>query len=114
MVANASENKSALGQFLTPEPTAEFMASMVGQRRSSFRILDAGAGRGALSAALVRHLCAQPQAPSRIAITAYEVDSKIIGDLTRTLDRSREECQRAHIDFESQILQCDFIESIVP
>ena len=110
----SEERKSALGQFLTPVPVAEFMASMVGKGRSSFRILDAGAGRGALSAALVRHLCRQPQVPSRIAVTAYEVDSEITGDLTRALDNSREECERAHVDFESQIFECDFIESIAP
>jgi adenine-specific DNA-methyltransferase len=110
----SDEKKTTLGQFLTPAPVAEFMASMVGLRRSNFRILDAGAGRGALSAALVRHLCRQPRVPSRISVTAYEVDSEMIGDLTQTLDRSREECGRAHVDFQSRIFQSDFIESTVP
>lgn len=114
MVADALDRKTALGQFLTSTPVAELMASMVSKQRSNFRILDAGAGRGALVAALVHHLCQQPQVPSRIAVTAYEVDSEIIDDLTRTLNNSREECERAHVGFESQIFESDFIESVVP
>ncbi len=47
------EQQHELGQFLTPNPIAEFMASPFEIPRSEVHLLDAGAGAGALSAALV-------------------------------------------------------------
>ena len=42
-----------MGQFMTPAPVARFMASLFRSRRLSLRVLDAGAGVGSLSAAIV-------------------------------------------------------------
>ena len=47
------DKQHELGQFLTPNPVAEFMASLFDIPRSEVHLLDAGAGAGALSAALV-------------------------------------------------------------
>lgn len=49
-----------LGQFLTATPVAEFMASMFGRLPRTVRLLDAGAGAGALTAAFVSMCCRQP------------------------------------------------------
>ena len=69
------EKQHELGQFLTPNPVAELMASLFEIHRSEVRLLDAGAGAGALSAALVGRLCHEPRKPKRIFITAYEIDA---------------------------------------
>lgn len=47
------DQQHELGQFLTPHPVAEFLASLFEIPRSEVRMLAAGAGAGALSAALV-------------------------------------------------------------
>ena len=49
------DKQHELGQFLTPSPVVEFMASLFEIHRSEVRLLDAGAGAGALSAALILH-----------------------------------------------------------
>jgi 2-polyprenyl-3-methyl-5-hydroxy-6-metoxy-1,4-benzoquinol methylase len=46
-------SSTSWGQFLTPSPIAEFMASLFEIHRSEVHLLDAGAGAGALSAALI-------------------------------------------------------------
>jgi adenine-specific DNA-methyltransferase len=64
-----------LGQFFTPDSIADLMASMFGGRRQEVRLLDAGAGAGALTAATVRMLCKSEDRPAKIAVTAYEIDT---------------------------------------
>ena len=46
--------RSKLGQFMTPGNVAGFMASMFGDLPDEVRLLDAGAGMGALTAAFVQ------------------------------------------------------------
>ena len=48
------DQQHELGQFLTPNPVAEFMASLFELPRSEVHLPDARAGAGALSAALVK------------------------------------------------------------
>lgn len=54
--AKARTRQEELGQFLTAVPTADFMASMFGPLPSVVRLLDAGAGAGALTVAFVKML----------------------------------------------------------
>jgi adenine-specific DNA-methyltransferase len=78
------DKRHELGQFLTPNPVAEFMASLFEIHRSEVRMLDAGAGAGALSAALVGRLCREPRKPKSISISAYEIDPTQIEPLGAT------------------------------
>ncbi len=84
------DKQHELGQFLTPNPVAEFMASLFEIHRSEVRLLDAGAGAGALSAALVGRLCREPRKPKRISIMAYEIDAAQIEPLQARLDGYRQ------------------------
>ena len=61
--------RSEMGQFLTPAPAAELVASMFANRPSSLRVLDPGAGVGSLTAALVAHLIRQKLKPREIYVT---------------------------------------------
>ena len=47
------KRQAELGQFLTPGPVADFMASLFAPLPEAVRVLDAGAGAGALTAAFV-------------------------------------------------------------
>ena len=53
----ARKRQGEFGQFLTPAPVADFMASLFTPLPDKVRLLDAGAGAGALTSALVSRLC---------------------------------------------------------
>lgn len=112
--ADALDKQRELGQFLTPNPIAEFMASLFEIHRNEAHLLDAGAGAGALSAALVWRLCRNSQKPKRISITAYEIDAAQIEPLRARLDGCRRECERVGISFSATVLNEDFIAAAVP
>jgi adenine-specific DNA-methyltransferase len=103
-----------LGQFLTPKHIADFMAGLFHARCAKLDLLDAGAGDGALTAALVRRLRAVPCKPKIIAVTAYEVDGSLIEPLRQTLEQCQAECESGGIEFSSVIINDDFITSVVP
>jgi len=108
------EKQHELGQFLTPNPVAEFMASLFDVNRAEVHLLDAGAGAGALSAAFVRRLCHESRKPKRISITAYEIDAAQIQPLRAKLDACFLECEREGISFSATVLNEDFIAAAVP
>lgn len=101
--------KQALGQFMTPNWVADFMASLLAARRESLGLLDAGAGTGALTAAVIRRVCLSRAKPKGVSVTAYELDSALIDPLRNTMDACRLTCQRAGIDFHATVLNEDFI-----
>ena len=105
--------KAKMGQFLTPALVARLMASMLSPDRDEVRILDAGAGIGSLLAACVVELCRRPHRPSRIAVTAYEVDKQLASYLPAVFQLCREQCARVGIAFDGEVLAEDFISSTV-
>ena len=104
------ERRSDLGQFLTPEPLAGFMASMFGPLPSEVRLLDAGAGTGSLTEAFITRCCREPLAVRSIKATLYELDHAVLSDLLATLERCRHLCRGAGIDFTYFIRPTDFIQ----
>ena len=99
---------------MTPKPVAEFMASLFQERWREWNLLDAGAGAGALSAALVRRLCSERQRPSKITVTAYEIDPGLTGHLREAYEQCRTECARHKIEFTAKVFNEDFIKAAVP
>src|SRR5437016_8918535 len=83
--------KLRLGQFLTPEIIGSFMASLFEVHPAEIRLLYAGAGGGALTAAFVKRICISSPRPTRISVTAYEIDEAIVPELERTLRSCRVE-----------------------
>jgi len=80
--------QAALGQFMTPQPVAEFMAGRFdGADMHDVRLLDAGAGAGALSAAFARHWSTLSAGTGRLVIEAFELDPAMVAVLHRNLDR---------------------------
>src|SRR2546423_191100 len=105
--------KQELGQFLTPETIGSFMASLFEAHPAEIRLLDAGAGDGALTAAFVKRMCGCRLRPKRISVTAYELDEAIVDALERTLRSCRVECSRSGIEFSAELHSEDFIEAAV-
>ena len=105
------DQQKRLAQFLTPAPVADFMASLLELGSTEIRFLDAGAGDGALTAALVRRFCEKRQGVKTIAVVAYELDEHILSRLQQTMDQCRAECSHAGLEFTYEIRHEDFIEA---
>lgn len=103
------ERQEALGQFFTPSPVGDFMASLFDALPSSVRLLDAGAGGGALTAAFVRRVCREVLGVSDIHATAYELDPAILPALRGTMEECGALCKESGIKFTSAIHHADFI-----
>jgi adenine-specific DNA-methyltransferase len=106
-------NRAEKGQFFTPQKLARFMARMFAERPSTLHILDAGAGIGSLSAALVIEASQWVPKPSAITVTAYEIDPTLVEYLHITLDSCQELCRQEKISFSYEIVQDDFIRASV-
>jgi hypothetical protein len=82
----ARKRKSELGQFMTPSSVARFMAGMFPPSTlQTCRLLDAGAGMGALSCAFLDRWLASGFGFKTVEVTAYEVDETLRGHLKQHL-----------------------------
>ena len=105
--------RSTLGQFFTPPATAQLMASMSTLLRKRVRLLDAGAGVGALTAAWVAEICSRPVRPKEVVLTAYELDETLLPALRRTLTACEQACAVVGITCKWEVRATDFIEAVV-
>ena len=106
------ERQEALGQFLTPSPAGDFMASLFHSLPKNVRLIDAGAGAGALTAALVRRACAKGSGVQSFHATAYELDTKILPALRDTLAECESLCKARGISFTAEVRHMDFIQAM--
>lgn len=103
------DRRSKLGQFLTPAPTAQRMAEMFGPMPRQVRLLDAGAGIGALTAAFVSEALARDDRPEMISATCFEVDDDMAAHLAGTLNACAHACDEAGVAFTSEIIRDDYV-----
>jgi adenine-specific DNA-methyltransferase len=108
-----AERKQELGQFLTSSAIGSFMAWLFEAHPAEVRLLDAGAGGGALITAFAEAMCGRSRRPKRICVTAYEVDEAIVPALERTLHLCGSECRKSGIEFSAELHRADFIEAAV-
>lgn len=106
-------HKAALGQFFTPLPVAQFMASMLTCPEPEVHILDAGAGIGSLFAASVADLCTRPTPPERIRVSAFELDPALLPALAETMHACEEACCARGITFTGTVEHEDFLAAAV-
>lgn len=103
-----AEKKSRFGQFLTPERTAAFMASLFPDGTGHCRLLDAGAGIGSLSAAFLDRWRSGGFHFQRVETDAFELDPALIPYLSNTLEKYNHKG-----DFAAHIHEEDFIQTAV-
>ena len=96
--------KSQLGQFLTSEKTAAFMAGLFPAANGLCRLLDAGAGIGSLSAAFLDRWNADGLHFRRVELDAFEIDDSLHRYLTQTLEKYSN-----NPNFTATIRSADFI-----
>jgi hypothetical protein len=81
------EYKSALGQFLTPYPIAQFMASLFTPKQvKTCRLLDPGAGLGALTGAFIERWRAGGFSFQNLGVSAFEIDDRLRARLNETIE----------------------------
>jgi tRNA1(Val) A37 N6-methylase TrmN6 len=103
--STSSELKAELGQYMTPCSTADFMASLFSPAKlDPCHLLDPGAGIGTLSIAFLNKL---PRPSGKVQATVCEIDSRMRGELARTLTRFIQTGTDIQIDGN------DFIETAV-
>ncbi len=105
--------RAALGQFMTPAPIAGLMAEMFELGAENIRLLDAGAGVGSLTAAVVAELCSRKRPPSSIDATAFEIEPLMLEQLRVVLRTCEHEARRAGVRFHGRRCENDFISSAV-
>lgn len=106
------DSRSALGQFLTPAPVARLMASMFDDLPKEVRLLDAGAGVGALTAAFVAEVCSR-RPTATINATAFELDDVLAPHLRLTFANCKQACSDRLVGFEGHVRHEDFITAAV-
>ncbi len=82
----AQKHKAEFGQFMTPSSVARFMASLFPpSTQENCRLLDAGAGVGALSCAFLDRWVTGGFGFESVEATAYEIDDTLRGHLEQHL-----------------------------
>lgn len=79
------KQRSELGQFFTPATVARFMAGQFNNLSGHIHLLDAGAGVGTLTTAVIERLLANPEEVKSCSITAYEIEPVFLPFLNQTL-----------------------------
>lgn len=106
------KRQGELGQFLTPAPVADFMASLFGPLPKVVRLLDAGAGAGSLTSAFVSRLCERNDGVRTVEVTLYEIDPLIHRALSETMQDCQRLCTAAGISISFTIHATDFIQEM--
>jgi len=108
--AHPAEHRERLGQFFTPKLAAQFMAGLVRLRREGrIRVLDPGAGSGALAAAIAARVMRECPAAT-LEIVAVELDAGIERFLKETLEDITASARQAGVRIDYQLVTGDFIE----
>ena len=108
-----SGRKAELGQVMTPPSIAGFMASLFEFKRGGgVKVLDPGAGKGALSGAFIQAWSQKTGGQAPMALTAYEVDPEMLERLRPFLRQCALEVQRKGGELDLIVQPYDFIQAV--
>ena len=93
---------------MTPTPIGRFMAGLFDSLSPHMRVLDPGAGVGALTAAFAERLC-DAGTTSSVDFVAYEIDPVLNAHLGRILERVADRCRGDGIRATQSICNQDFV-----
>lgn len=108
------EHRKSHGLYLTPPEVAEFMASQALPSGPIVKILDPAAGAGILVCAMVEALVQRGAVPSRIEITAYEIDPELARVLAQVLARLTAWAAHMGTEVVTSVENCDFVLACAP
>jgi adenine-specific DNA-methyltransferase len=102
------KRKSALGQFFTPAPICQYMASLFTSMDGEISLLDPGCGVGSLSVAFVDEALRRGKT-DKLQITAYDVEPSVAPYITHELRQCEGVAASQRVRLSSTFLQEDFI-----
>ncbi len=105
------KNRSAFGQYMTPAPISQFMASLFKNFNKDIKLLDAGAGLGSLTASFIERIVSKNNHPNKIKSTLYEIDPLLNSYLKTTISKCKALCLGSNIEFSSKVIKNDFIKA---
>ncbi|MEX0701983.1 MAG: Eco57I restriction-modification methylase domain-containing protein [Planctomycetales bacterium] len=108
-IATSAAHKKCFGQYLTPVPVADFMASLLDCDRDEIRILDPGAGSGVLACAAAEAIARRDRPPRRLLIDAYESDRELLPILEGSMRYLRARLRRLDIALKYRTIGEDFV-----
>lgn len=105
--------KKKIGQFFTPITVANYMASLfcLNNKNSKLSILDAGAGEGVLTEALVNRIVNERSAPQEILATLYETDQEVLPHLLQKVETLTRYVGDKNCSFKADVKTADFLQS---
>jgi len=108
------DSKSQNGQFMTPASIARVMANYFHPiDQNDIRLLDPGAGSGALLSAFLDRVIRAEKTPSSVCVVAYENDPYLVDELRRTRDNARALfSSKVGLDIQFDIVEKDFISEV--
>ena len=108
-----SGRKAELGQVMTPPSIAGFMASLFEfEKGGGVKVLDPGAGKGALSGAFIQAWSQKTGGRASLALTAYEVDPEMQEHLRPFLRQCALGVQRQGGKLDATVHPFDFIQAV--
>ena len=108
------DKRKKYGQFFTNVTTAKFMASLFNfdLSKSDINVLDAGAGTGILSAAVVQELIDRGY-QGHIHITCYETDNLVLPLLEKNMSIIMEQANVSYVirreNYNVTAIYCQFV-----
>ena len=106
--ATTADARKQMGQVFTPPGVCSFMAGLLTRIPDRFRLLDAGAGIGALSAAVCERVLTL-RSPRHVEIVLYETDPALLPLLEENLRHCRQALKAAGHELRYSIHGEDFI-----
>lgn len=106
------DTRGKKGQFMTPASAACILAGMFRDLDGELNVLDAGAGVGSLTTALVERALTDFQ-PTSINANAWELENVLVENLNHSLVLCQEASAESHVAWNTQINQVDFIQHAV-
>ncbi len=103
-----AKHKKDNGQFFTPIPIVQLMASYCDYSDTFIRILDPGCGTAILSCGIIEHLVSNPNIRT-IHLVTYEIDSEVIPFSQKVLDYLKRWLSEKNINFVYTLHNKDFI-----
>ncbi len=107
----SSSQRARLGQFFTPSPAGELIASLARlPEAGTVRILDPGAGVGSLAVALLARILRE-RPGLKVEITALELDTALLPYLEETIDDISRASATTAAQVTTTLMHGDFVDS---
>lgn len=104
--------RGSKGQFMTPNTVAKLLANQFSNLDGELSILDAGAGVGSLTSALVARSISEFN-PISVVSNTWELEPVLLEHLGQSLALNRTLSEQEQVPFESNVNPVDFIKNAV-